>query len=206
LGYAVLERLNRWLRTGNKRFDFERLYAENADPWEYRTRPYEQRKYALTLSRILEFRSGSARVLEVGCSIGIFTATLAQHFREVVAADISGEALRRAARNCDGKGTVSFHRSALQDLKLEGGCDVIVCAEMLYYVSETYAPAICRRFGTLLRPGGIIVVVGAIVGSCAFWETALARDFRQVFKEAITDEGATYHVMVFRKESAGDAK
>src|SRR2546423_10894310 len=91
--YAALGRVLRITRPSEHRFAFERFYAQNPDPWGYRSRPYEQKKYDLTLTQILEQRKGTERALELGCSIGEFSNKLAPHFRELVAVDIAEEAL-----------------------------------------------------------------------------------------------------------------
>ena len=97
LVWGLLNTLNRSLRTGNRRFEFERLYLENPDPWNYRSSPYERQKYARTLACALKWRKGSESAVEVGCSLGIFSQMLAAHFSRVTAIDVSKEALRVAA-------------------------------------------------------------------------------------------------------------
>ncbi len=62
-------------RSSLDRSYFETLYSQSVDPWDFRTSPYEQRKYAATLD-ILS-RPRYARALEVGCSIGVLTRLLA---------------------------------------------------------------------------------------------------------------------------------
>ena len=40
LVWGLLNTLNRSFGTGNRRFEFERLYVENPDPSNYRASPY----------------------------------------------------------------------------------------------------------------------------------------------------------------------
>ena len=54
---------------------FEDLYRRSADPWGFASSGYEAAKYAATLAALP--RDRYARGLEVGCSIGVFTAALA---------------------------------------------------------------------------------------------------------------------------------
>lgn len=99
--WGLLNTLNRSFRTGNWRFEFERLYLENPDPWNYRSSPYERQKYERTLACALQWRSASESALEVGCSVGVFSQMLAKHFDKVTAIDVSKEALGTAADyNC----------------------------------------------------------------------------------------------------------
>ena len=51
---------------------FEALYRESADPWHFETSDYERAKYSATLDACGPWRRG--RILEVGCSIGVFCA------------------------------------------------------------------------------------------------------------------------------------
>ncbi|HEX4729673.1 MAG TPA: SAM-dependent methyltransferase, partial [Solirubrobacterales bacterium] len=52
---------------------FERLARESADPWAYATSKYEQGKYRTTLEYLPDH---TGRTLELGCSVGVFTAML----------------------------------------------------------------------------------------------------------------------------------
>ena len=78
---------------------FERLARESEDPWDYATSEYEQAKYRTTLEYLPE-RTG--RTLELGCSVGIFTAMLAPRTSHLVAVDFSPTALERAAERLAG--------------------------------------------------------------------------------------------------------
>jgi len=197
LRYALLKHANRWLRPGDNRFEFERLYLENADPWDVRGSAYEQEKYRQTLAIILEHRRSHERVLEVGCSIGSFTAMLAEHFAEVVASDFSAEAIACAAEYCRGAGNIRFIRSELQSLRLAAGFDVIVCAEILYYIAERHARAVCTQLQHFLAPDGIIAMVGAADAEPDFWETSLAGKFRPVRTEIVAGNDRPYKIVLF---------
>ncbi len=66
---------------------FEELYKKSEDPWSFATSEYERRKYERTLDALGGRRFSQA--LELGCSIGVFTAMLAPHCDELVAVDTS---------------------------------------------------------------------------------------------------------------------
>ena len=197
LRYALLNQMNRWFRTGDNRFQFERLYLEKSDPWELRSSAYERGKYARTLNTILENRRGSERVLEVGCSVGSFTRILAEHFAQVVALDFSDEAIARAAEYCPDKRNIRFIRANLQSLKLNAAFDVIVCAEILYYIAKKHAPAVCTQLQHLLAPNGIIAMVGEADAVPDFWETTLMGRFRPVLKDTVSNDIRPYKIVLF---------
>lgn len=197
LRYALLNQMNRWFKTGDNRFEFERLYLEKSDPWDMRSSAYERGKYRRTLDKILEQRRRSERVLEVGCAIGSFTARLAEHFGEVVATDFSDEAIARAAEYCRGVTNIRFIRSDLQSLKLDTAFDVIVCAEILYYIEKRRAHMVYVQLQRLLAPNGIIAMVGPADGEADFWENILTREFRPVRADIIADDVRPYKIILF---------
>ncbi len=115
---------------------FEQLYEQNPDPWGFETSPYEHGKYAATLSHTGPgpFRNA----LELGCSIGVLTATLAQRCGHLLAIDIADAALTRARERCTSLPNVNFLRARLPDefpaLPPES-CDLILISELLYFLT-----------------------------------------------------------------------
>jgi SAM-dependent methyltransferase len=200
--WGALNKLHFLARTGNRRFEFERLYLEQRDPWGYRTSGYELAKYRHTLARALEWRRGSGRALEVGCSIGAFTPMLARHFEHVDAIDVSREALRAAAASCDER-NVRFVRSDLQSARLGARYDLIVCAEVLYYIAERDAERVRQQLARHLAPDGILVwVTGAGAASTDpfyfdGWERELGRRFAPLFREEVADPVRPWRLVVF---------
>ena len=135
---------------------FERLASESADPWDYETSAYEQAKYRRTLAALPE-RTG--RTLELGCSIGVFTAMLAPRCESLLAVDFSPTALDRARRRLAGAGDVEFSRRLLPEQTPAGPFATIVCAELLYYWSESLVREGLVRLERSLAPGGTLVAV-----------------------------------------------
>ncbi len=109
---------------------FDQIYAENADPWGFASRWYEQRKYAMTLASLpaARYRSG----LEVGCSIGVLTAQLAPRCSSLVAIDPSATAL--AAAQTRVPPSVRLIRGAVPDDWPQGAYDLVVLSEVCYYL------------------------------------------------------------------------
>lgn len=136
---------------------FERLARESADPWDYATSEYEQRKYRRTLEYLPE-RTG--RTMELGCSIGVFTAMLAPRASCLLAVDFSSTALERARRRLRRSSHhVQLLRRRLPEEMPGGPFDTIVCAEILYYWSEPLVRLGLRRMEAALAPGGTLLAV-----------------------------------------------
>jgi cyclopropane fatty-acyl-phospholipid synthase-like methyltransferase len=135
---------------------FERLASESADPWDYETSPYEQAKYRRTLAA-LPRRTGST--LELGCSVGVFTALLAPRCEHLLAVDFSPTALGHAQQRLEGAGNVELAERRLPEQMPVGPFETIVCAEVLYY----WSPALVRdglsRMEEALAPGGTLLAV-----------------------------------------------
>jgi SAM-dependent methyltransferase len=135
---------------------FERLARESEDPWDYAGSAYEQRKYRRTLEYLPE-RTG--RTLELGCSIGVFTAMLAPRTSCLLAVDFSPTALERARQRLRDAHNVQVLRRRLPEEMPPGPFDTIVCAEILYYWSADLVRVGLRRMEAALAPGGTLVAV-----------------------------------------------
>ena len=136
---------------------FDDLYARDPDPWDFATSPYERDKYDHSL-RALGTRHFD-RALEVGCSIGVFTAMLAPHCRELVAVDIAPAAVAAARDRTRHLEHVHVRQAALPEEMPEGSFDLIVCSEVLYYWGRELLE---RGLDTLigaLTPGGVLLAV-----------------------------------------------
>jgi len=119
-------------RIGPERF--QRLYERSEDPWDYDTSDYEREKYANTLALLPGARVG--RALEVGCSIGVFTAQLAQRCEQVVALDFAPLALASARRRLDAVENVHLLQASFPEQAPAGPWDLVLCSEVLYYLDR----------------------------------------------------------------------
>jgi SAM-dependent methyltransferase len=135
---------------------FERLAGESADPWDYETSAYEQAKYRRTLAALPK-RTG--RTLELGCSVGVFTAMLAPRCESLLAVDFSPTALDHARRRLDGVAHVELEQRLLPEQTPAGPFETIVCAEILYYWSPALVREGLRRLEPALAPGGTLLAV-----------------------------------------------
>jgi predicted TPR repeat methyltransferase len=136
---------------------FEGLYAESEDPWNFEASEYEQNKYARTLAVLGErtFR----RALEAGASIGVFTELLADRCDELLAVDVSEQAVAAARRRLSGRGHVRVERRTLPEEMPDGPFDLIVASEVLYYFPREEMLTVLRGFERELARGGILLAV-----------------------------------------------
>ena len=207
LAYRLLDRLVRLNGADNRRFEFERLYAENEDPWLYLTNDYEVRKYRRTLETAIAWRRGAASALEIGCSIGVYTRMLARAFGEVTAVDVAREALKLARRRVGPVGRVSYVRSDIRGLDLGRTFDLIFCAEMLYYLpGEAETGPVLGVLKRHLGPDGILMTVmpgsrdSEDLNPTTFWRARLLEGgFRAVFEEDVPDATRPYRIQIYER-------
>lgn len=134
---------------------FDNLYAGSRDPHGFDTEPFEREKYEDILGQLSGRRF--SRALEVGCSIGTFTEILAPLCDELVAVDISGQAVRRAReRMADHPGVLIERRTLPMDMP--PGCfDLIVCSDVMAYWHREVLRGGLPRLVDALLPGGRLI-------------------------------------------------
>jgi SAM-dependent methyltransferase len=136
---------------------FDELYRASADPWDYATSAYERDKYADTLAALPARPLG--RVLEVGCSIGVFTAMLAPRCRELVAIDFSARALELARGRVAGLDNVTLAQASFAEQVPDGEWDAILCSEVLYYLdAQAFSRAVDWLSGQLHAGASVLAV------------------------------------------------
>jgi SAM-dependent methyltransferase len=138
---------------------FEKLYERSPDPWGFETSPYERRKYERTLDVLQGRQRGYRNALEVGCSIGVFTAMLAPLCDELWGVDVSEKAVASARERLASFPHVRVARRRLPEETPEGPFDLIVASEVLYYWPKEVMLAALRRLEEVLAPGGALLAV-----------------------------------------------
>ncbi|HEX3689350.1 MAG TPA: SAM-dependent methyltransferase [Solirubrobacteraceae bacterium] len=136
---------------------FEAEYGADPDPWGYRSSAYEQAKYAATLAACGPGPFDNA--LELGGSIGAFSARLAPRCRRLTTIDYSPTAVRRARAALAQHGQARVVLGAVPEDLPEGSFDLVVASETLYYLD---AAALARTLATLeerTAPGARVVCV-----------------------------------------------
>ena len=205
IGYAI----DRTFKTGGRRHEFEHKYAAHGDYFGYQTNSYEQAKYQRTLDLMRQWRTASRTALEIGCSVGVFTAKIASEFDAVTAVDIASEALALAESQVAGAGRVSYVQSDLVSLALGAQFDVIFCAEVLMYVREKDAPLACQILDRHLGENGLIIEVSQQdreAGKPKFfhgWDRVLGDYFEIGHRERFEDPNRPYEITAYRRRAAG---
>jgi predicted TPR repeat methyltransferase len=137
--------------------DFEAQYRADPDPWNYGASEYERSKYEATL---LACGAGPfSAALELGGSIGVFSAMLAPRCERLMTIDFSPTAVRLARARLLEHPHAQAIIGTIPDALPAGPFDLVVASEVLYYLS---AGALERTLSALERriaPGGRLVLV-----------------------------------------------
>ncbi|MGW0197175.1 class I SAM-dependent methyltransferase [Nonomuraea sp. NPDC003201] len=127
------------------------------DPWNYSGDRYERARHAATLRHLP--RRDYRRILDVGCSEGIFTDLVARSYpaAETIGVDISPHAVRGATARA-----ASPARFECLDIRREtprGTFDLVICCEMLYYMGgSTALRQVSHRLRGLLAQDGVLAL------------------------------------------------
>ncbi len=109
------------------------MYAKTADPWRLASAQnvYERDKYRDTLASLPRPRYRSA--VEIGCSVGVLTAELAERCDAVLGVDLSETALTAARDRNRDRPNVAFARHRLPADGPAGPYDLVLLSEVLYF-------------------------------------------------------------------------
>jgi LmbE family N-acetylglucosaminyl deacetylase/SAM-dependent methyltransferase len=134
---------------------FDALYSSNSDPWRLGTRWYEERKRAITVSSLprARYRSG----LEIGCSTGELTASLAERCDSLLAIDISAEAVARASQRTGDCGNVTIEQADATVSFPAGQFDLVVLSEVAYYWDRATLERLLRTLRDHLSEDATVV-------------------------------------------------
>ncbi len=138
---------------------FDHAYRANADPWDFAASPYEAAKYAATLAALPVPRYG--RALELGCSIGVFTAQLAGRCDALLSLDVAEAALAQARQRCAHLPNVRFERRAVpaEFPAAADPWDLVLISEVGYYLDLNDLRRLREQVTASLRPGGDLLLV-----------------------------------------------
>lgn len=136
---------------------FEQKYRVGPDPWSFATSAYERRRYDTIMQHVDAGRF--EYVFEPGCSIGVFTAQLANRCGHVVAIDIAEAAVTSARRRCARLGNVEVRQGAVPDDIPNGPFDLIVFSEIGYYFDEKRLGRLARDLSSRICDAGHLIAV-----------------------------------------------
>lgn len=109
--------------------DLENISAKD-DPWQTQ-HPFNQKTFKdlIDMIKLVPHKS----ILEVGCGQGSFTEKLVEISKDVTAIDVSESAIVQAKNRVN---DANFQVSSLEKFYSERRFDIIVCAEILYYIKD----------------------------------------------------------------------
>jgi cyclopropane fatty-acyl-phospholipid synthase-like methyltransferase len=137
--------------------DFEARYRRDPDPWAYTSSAYERDKYAATVEACGE--GPFAAALELGGSIGVFSALLAPRCRSLVTIDASATAVTAARRRLAGQQAVTAIAGTIPQDVPRRDYDLVVASEILYYLSAPQLAETLDVVRACTRPGARLVAV-----------------------------------------------
>ncbi|APG86782.1 nodulation methyltransferase NodS [Sinorhizobium americanum] len=139
------------------------------DPWGLDANPFERGRHTQMLR--LSLAQGSiSNALEVGCAAGAFTVQLAPHCQRLTVIDVVPQAIEKARRRMNEPPHISWIVSDVQQFSPDERFDLIVVAEVLYYVGGiAEMRAAVRNLVRMLAPGGHLVFGSARDANCRRW-------------------------------------
>jgi cyclopropane fatty-acyl-phospholipid synthase-like methyltransferase len=140
-----------------KSAEFERRYRREGDPWGYRSSDYERAKYDATLSACGPgpFRSA----LELGGSIGVFSARLAPRCGALTTIDGSPTAAAAARAQLAGFPHAHALVGEIPAAIGPGEHDLVVASEILYYLEPKPLQGTLGTLQERMPPGARLVAV-----------------------------------------------
>ena len=135
---------------------FDALYSNNSDPWNFRSSAYEKQKYE-TINAFLKDRTYK-NGLELGCSIGIHTSYLAAHCDNLLAIDISEEAII-TAKNSNDLPNVHFEKMDMIKDFPKGPFQFISMCELGYYFNRETLMSLYTDISENLSENGNLLMV-----------------------------------------------
>jgi hypothetical protein len=137
--------------------DFEARYRASPDPWSYTDSDYERDKYEATLAACGPGSLGDA--VELGSSIGVFSALLAPRCRSLVTVDSAPAAVAQARCRLAGRESVTTILGTIPEAIPRRGYDLVVASEILYYLDLSQLDATLAVLRECTLPGARWVAV-----------------------------------------------
>lgn len=114
--------------------------------------------YEYTLGRTRSYLRKDDHVLEVGCGTGSTALLLADSVAHITASDLSGNMIAIARNKAQQQGVenVDFVASDMFGPAIgKETYDVVMALNLIHLLEDT--PAVMKRFGTLVKPGGYFI-------------------------------------------------
>lgn len=135
---------------------FQRMYANDPDPYLVKTRWYEQRKRNLILTSLPHRMYFHA--FEPGCGTGELSVHLAERCHRVLISDSNSDALATARHQTKALPNVLSELQSVPEQWPESIFDLIVLSEVTYFLdAEELQQLIIHCCNTLTRDGTLVV-------------------------------------------------
>ena len=134
---------------------FDALFSQDADPWQFKTRWYEQRKRALTLACLAQPRYASG--YEPGCANGELSAALATRCDQLLVSDGSALAVGMATARLADLPHVTVTQAWVPQQWPTKTFDLIVFSELGFYLSGQSLDGVADKMVSSLGAGGTVV-------------------------------------------------
>ncbi len=142
---------------------FNKLYKETAEPWYSSKRYSEIERFERSESLLKKHIQNPQKVLDLGCSTGIFSATVAGFSKEIFAVDISEKVIKRAKEKWGEKNNLSFLIGSLPCLGFkEDKFDLVMALEIINYLTEEDRNMALSEISRVLKKEGIFIVSAVI--------------------------------------------
>ena len=136
---------------------FDRLWADEDDPWGLESSWYEDRKRAVVLAALPDPRY--RRAFEPGCAGGALSALLAPRCEALVCTDLAAEPVARARARLADQPHVRVERATVPHVFPDGPFDLVVVSELAYYFDAADRVALWDGVRERLGPGGTLLAV-----------------------------------------------
>ncbi|WP_064842751.1 MULTISPECIES: nodulation methyltransferase NodS [unclassified Rhizobium] len=139
------------------------------DPWGLDANPFERERHTQML-RLALAQGSISSALEVGCAAGAFTVQLAPHCKRLTVIDVVPQAIERSRRRIRDSPHISWIVSDVQQFSPDERFDLIVVAEVLYYIGGiAEMRGAVRNLVRMLAPDGYLVFGSARDANCRRW-------------------------------------
>ncbi len=175
---------------------FNSLFADNSDPWNYRTSWAERRRLDLITAMLPDELYDT--VFEPACASGSLTERLASRARHVMAWDGSSAAITHAQELTKSHTNVHFAVKSVPEHWPDEPFDLVVLSDFLYYLPREGVVDVAVLAEQSVRPGGSIVAChwrGSAHDFCLPGGTAVHAVLADVLGPATSSYGDQRHLI-----------
>lgn len=137
---------------------FDLSYRIDRDPWSVADNSYEQHKIDVLVEVVARRRHKNA--IDIGCGPGILTQRFATYCDHILGIDFSTRAISLAKERCKDDSRIAFAVGDIRDFKHTTKYDLLICAEILYYMNPQDLNNTLEKIAELATPDAWLVVLG----------------------------------------------